>query len=434
MAATSAVIPASGLGRRLNSDTDKAFAPLAGQPLIAHALAVFQDSPEIEEVVLVVRAEQIGRARELARERGFAKVKAVVPGGEVRQDSVRSGLAEVSPGCDVIAVHDGARPLVTREIIASSIDAARADGAAIAAVPITDTIKSSLDGRFVKSTLDRERLYAVQTPQTFAREVIRSAYERAYADRYFGTDDASLVERLGLPVRIVQGSYENIKVTTPTDIAIAEAIMRARAEGSRDPGIQGSRGPGPELAGSAFDVGCSTLDVPTHSPILPFSHYPILTRVGQGYDVHRFGPGRKLFLGGVEFPGEEGLLGHSDADVMLHAVADAVLGAAGAGDIGRLFPDTDPAYKDIRSTVLLARVAEIVAELGWRVGNVDVTLVAERPRIAKHVPAMQRNIAEALRIAPEQVGVKASTAEGLGPIGEGLGIECHAVALLIRDE
>jgi len=419
LAATSAVIPASGLGKRLNSETDKAFVPLAGQPLIAHALAVFQDCSEIEEIVLVVRAEQVGRAGELARERGFAKVKAVVPGGEARQDSVRSGLAEVSPGCDVIAVHDGARPLITREIIASSIDAARADGAAIAAVPVTDTIKSSLDGRFVRSTLDRERLYAVQTPQTFAREVIESAYERAYADRYFGTDDASLVERLGLPVRIVQGSYENIKVTTPTDIAIAEAIMRARAEGSRGQGIQGLR------EGAASDVVTSPAVCSLQSAV-----YGLSARVGQGYDIHRFGPGRKLFLGGIEFPGEEGLLGHSDADVMLHAVADAVLGAAGAGDIGRLFPDTDPAYKDIRSTVLLARVAEVVVELGWRVGNVDVTLVAERPRIAKHAPAMQANIAEALRIAPEQVGVKASTAEGLGPIGEGLGIECYAVALL----
>ena len=414
MAATSAVIPASGLGKRLNSETDKAFVPLAGQPLIAHALAVFQDCSEIEEIVLVVRAEQVGRAGELARERGFAKVKAVVPGGEARQDSVRSGLAEVSPGCDVIAVHDGARPLITREIIASSVDAARADGAAIAAVPVTDTIKSSLDGRFVRSTLDRERLYTVQTPQTFAREVIESAYERAYADRYFGTDDASLVERLGLPVRIVHGSYENIKVTTPTDIAIAEAIIRARAEGYRE--------------GAASDVVTSPAVCNLQSAV-----YGLSARVGQGYDIHRFGPGRKLFLGGIEFPGEEGLLGHSDADVMLHAVADAVLGAAGAGDIGRLFPDTDPAYKDIRSTVLLARVAEVVVELGWRVGNVDVTLVAERPRIAKHAPAMQANVAEALRIAPEQVGVKASTAEGLGPIGEGLGIECYAVALLMRD-
>ncbi len=153
-------------------------------------------------------------------------------------------------------------------------------------------------------------------------------------------------------------------------------------------------------------------------------------RIGHGYDIHRFGPGRRLFLGGVEFPGEEGLLGHSDADVMLHAVADAVLGAVGAGDIGRLFPDTDPAYKDIRSTVLLAKVAETVTQLGWHVGNVDVTLIAERPRIAKNISDMQANIAKVFGISPKQVSVKASSAEGLGPTGEGLSIECHSVALL----
>ena len=391
MAATCAVIPASGLGRRLNSQAGKAFAAVAGQPLIAYTVRVFQECPEVDEIVLVVREDQMAAAELLVEEREFSKVNAVIAGGKVRQDSVRNGLAKVSADSDIVAIHDGARPLVTREIIVSSIEAAREDGAAIAAVPVTDTIKSSLDGRFVASTLEREKLYAVQTPQTFALALIESAYERAYADGYFGTDDASLVERLGMPVRIVEGSYENIKVTTATDVAITEAIMRER-EG------QGEANLGP--------------------------------RIGHGYDIHRFGLGRKLFLGGVEFPGEEGLLGHSDADVMLHAVADAVLGAVGAGDIGRLFPDTDPAYKDIRSTVLLAKVAETVTQLGWHVGNVDVTLIAERPRIAKNVSDMQANIAKALGISPKQVSVKASSAEGLGPTGEGLSIECHAVALL----
>lgn len=393
MTGTSAIIPASGLGKRLGSDFDKAFVAVAGQPLIAHTLALFQDCPEVDEIILVIRTAQIVRAQELVRERGFTKVKAVTAGGEVRQDSVRNGLAKLSPGCEIVVIHDGARPLVTQEIIASSIKAALKDGAAIAAVPVIDTIKSSPDGQFVSSTLERKQLYAIQTPQTFARNVIESAYERAYADHYFGTDDASLVERLGMPVRIISGSYENVKITTPTDIIIAEAIM----ERSQKSGVRSRKSE---------------------------------ARVGHGYDVHRFAPGRKLFLGGIEFPGEEGLLGHSDADVMLHAVADAVLGAAGAGDIGRLFPDTDPAYKDARSAILLAKVAEVVAKLGWRVGNIDVTLIAEKPRIAKHAPTMQENIAAALGISPEQVSVKASTAEGMGPIGEGIGIECHAVALL----
>ena len=394
MAGTSAVIPASGLGKRLNSPEGfrgKAFARIAGEPLIGYTLRAFQDCSLVDEIILVVRRDEIGPARRLVQSGDFSKVTAITPGGEVRQDSVRNGLAEVSPDSRIIAIHDGARPLVTQATIASTIEAADTDGAAIAGVPVIDTVKSSLDGFFVTSTLDRRTLYAVQTPQTFQRNIIMDAYDRAYADCYYGTDDASLVERLGIPVRIVPGSYENIKVTTPTDLRIAEALLRQSE----------IRNPKSEI------------------------------RIGHGYDIHRFSPGRKLFLGGIEFPGE-GLLGHSDADVLLHAVADALLGAAGAGDIGRLFPDTDPAYKDARSLDLLAKVGEIIRKLGWAVGNIDVTLIAERPRIASHAPAMQANIAQALGVDPGQVSVKGKTAEGLGPIGESLGIECHAVALLIR--
>ncbi len=350
----------------------------------------------MDEIVLVVQAERIADAELLVREYGISKVRFITPGGEVRQDSVRNGLAQVSPGCDIVAIHDGARPLVTPEIIAATIEAARADGASIAAVPVIDTIKTSKDGKFVSGTLDRQVLYAVQTPQTFARDIIEQAYEKAYADGCFGTDDASLVERMGIPVRIVAGSYENIKITTPIDLTLAEAILQKRIS----------------------DFGFRISDLP--SP-----------RVGYGYDIHRYAPGRKLYLAGIEFPGEEGLLGHSDADVLIHAVIDAVLGAAGLGDIGRHFPDTDPAYKDIRSTVLLERVTAVIEESGWRVHNLDITLVAERPKIARHVPAMQASIAQILRIAPEQVSIKGKTSEGLGPVGEGLGIECHAVALVV---
>jgi len=359
--------------------------------MVVRTLNVFQNCAAIDEIILVVSRDEVDQASQLVREHGISKVAAVTPGGEVRQDSVRNGLSQVSPDSEIVAIHDAARPLVTEEIIVASIEAARAHGAAIAAVPVVDTIKTSLDGRYVSGTLDRSSLYAVQTPQTFERGLIEAAYERAAADRFVGTDDASLVERLGKPVAIVEGSYENIKVTTPPDVGTAEAVLAARGE-SREPA----------------------------------------TRIGHGYDVHRFAPGRRLFLGGIEFPGEEGLLGHSDADVLIHAVMDALLGASGAPDIGRLFPDTDPSYKDIRSTELLARTAGRIAELGWRIVNVDVTLIAERPRIAKRVPEMQAVIAESLRISPAQVGIKASTAEGLGFVGEGLGIECHAVALLHR--
>jgi len=300
-------------------------------------------------------------------------------------------LAAISPQCNIVAIHDGARPLVTHDIIRASIASARENGAAIAAVPVIDTIKASTDG-FVGTTIDRSELYAVQTPQTFRVSTIKSAYEQAYEDGFLGTDDAFLVERLGLPVAVVAGSYENLKITTPPDIILAEAIMRHRHESQNGP--------------------------------------TAMPRIGHGYDIHQFAPGRRLYLGGIEFPGEEGLLGHSDADVMLHAIADAILGAAALDDIGHLFPNTDPAYKDASSLILLAKVGEVVRERGWRIGNIDVTLIGERPRIAGHTSAMKEKIATALSISPDQLSIKATTAEGLGAIGQGLGIECHAVALL----
>lgn len=391
MIATSAIIPASGRGRRLGKPYNKVFLPLAGVPMLARTLAVFQACEAVEEIVLLVNEDEIRRASDLVSDHRFSKVAAIAPGGDSRQDSVRNGLSCLSRSAEIVAIHDAARPLVTPEIIVSSIEAARECGAAVAAVSAVDTIKSSGDGRFVTETLDRARLYAVQTPQTFDRLLIESAYERAFADDYLGTDDASLVERIGRQVAIVEGSCENIKVTSPPDIATAEAVLEARGEG-------------------------------VHAGM----------RVGHGCDVHRFAPDRKLFLGGVAFPGEDGLLGHSDADVLIHAVMDAILGAAGMPDIGRLFPDTDASYEGIRSTELLRCVADRVADAGWRVGNVDATLIAERPRIAARVDDMRRAVAEALGIPPSQVGIKATTSEGLGRIGEGLGIECHAVALLQR--
>jgi 2-C-methyl-D-erythritol 4-phosphate cytidylyltransferase/2-C-methyl-D-erythritol 2,4-cyclodiphosphate synthase len=324
---------------------------------------------------------------------GLTKVSAIVPGGRERQDSVRCGLSAVSSTSQIVVIHDAARPFITCQAISDSVAAAREHGAAVVAVPEVDTVKSSLDGAFVESTLQRERLWAVQTPQTFKKEIIEAAFDKAGRDGFTGTDDASLVERMGVPVKIVMGSYQNIKVTTPSDIPIAEAILKERG--------------------------------------LDMESAPVY-RVGHGYDIHRFSPGRRLLLGGVEFPGQDGLLGHSDADVLLHAVADALLGAAGMGDIGKYFPDSDPAFKDADSMNLLSMAGKVVADKGWKIGNVDVTLVAQRPKLSPHVPQIQQNIARALKISPDQVGVKATTREGLGAIGEGLGIECHSVALIFK--
>ena len=372
-------MPAAGAGERLGKGMNKVFVTVAGKPILAHTLSVFEACEAVGEISIVTGERDIEAAGDLVGRFGFAKVTHIVAGGAHRQDSVRNGLAKCS--CDIIAIHDAARPMVTTEIIERSIAKAIEMGACITAVPVIDTIKSASEGE-VASTIDRSSLYSVQTPQTFRADLIRRAYEAAYADSVYATDDAALVERIGEKVAIVQGSYENIKVTTPADLAIAECRL-----GSPQSAI----------------------------------------RSGLGFDVHKLVEGRKLVLGGVEIDHDKGLLGHSDADVVLHAIADACLGAAALGDIGRHFPDTDPAYKGISSLKLLAHVADLLAREGWSIGNVDAVVICERPKIAPHVPEMRRRIAEALNTTPDRVSVKGTTTEGLGYTGRGEGIACQAI-------
>lgn len=378
----SALIPAAGRGERFGRGANKVFCEIVGRPILAHTLAVFESCSSVDEVIVVTGADEIEAAGDMVGRLGFAKVRAIVAGGAQRQDSVARGLDQVTR--DIVAIHDAARPMVTCEIIDRCIEEARRTGACIAAVPVIDTIKSASDAT-VTATVDRSNLYTVQTPQTFRTDLIRAAFERASADGVCATDDSALVERMGHKVSIVEGSYDNIKITTPSDEALASM----------------------KLGGG--DV-----------------------RTGVGYDVHALVEGRKLVLGGVEIEFEKGLQGHSDADVMLHAIADALLGAASLGDIGRHFPDSDPQYKGISSLKLLARVGEILACEGWRIVNIDATLVCQRPKIAPHVPPMIERISESLRIEPGRVSVKATTTEGLGYAGRGEGIGCYAVASVAR--
>ena len=356
---------------------------MAGKPILAHTISVFESCDAVGEIILVVGSHELETAGELVGRFGFKKVSDIVTGGAQRQDSVRNGLEKVTG--DIVVIHDAARPMVTCEIIEASIREARRSGACIAAVPVIDTIKSASADKIVKDTIDRSNLYAVQTPQTFRTEVIRSAYERAYADGFYATDDAALVERFGGKVTIVPGSYDNIKITTPSDLELASK----------------------KLGGGE-------------------------TRTGIGFDVHTLVEGRKLFLGGVEINHEKGLLGHSDADVMLHAISDALLGAAALGDIGKHFPDTDPAYKGISSLKLLKHVGDLLSQNGWRVVNVDAVLAAERPKIAPYTQEMIQNIAEALGTEPDRISVKGTTTEKLGFTGRGEGMACYAVASIRR--
>jgi 2-C-methyl-D-erythritol 2,4-cyclodiphosphate synthase/2-C-methyl-D-erythritol 4-phosphate cytidylyltransferase len=360
---------------------------VAGKPILAHTLSVFESCEAVAEIIIITGERDIETAGDLVGRFGFAKVSHIIAGGAHRQDSVRNGLAKAS--LDIIAIHDAARPMVTPDIIERSIEKAAEMGACIAAVPVIDTIKSASD-EVVAATVDRSSLYSVQTPQTFRVELLRRAYEQAYADGFYATDDAALVERLGEKVAIVPGSYENIKITTPSDLAIAECRLR-NAEWGRGE-----------------------------------------TRTGLGFDVHALVEGRELWLGGVQIEHDEGLLGHSDADVVLHAIADACLGAAALGDIGKHFPDSDPAYKGISSLRLLANVNDLLAGEGWSIVNVDAVVICEQPKIAPHTPKMRRRIAEALHTTPDRISVKGTTTERLGFTGRGEGIACQAVVTLRR--
>jgi len=382
----SALIAAAGSGERLGKGVNKAFVEVAGKPILAHTLSVFESCDAIAEIIIVTGERDIEAAGELVGRFGFSKVAHVVAGGAQRQDSVRNGLEKA--GCEIIAIHDAARPMVTSEIIERSIAKAEEMGACIAAVRVIDTIKSASDEGIVGSTVDRRSLFSIQTPQTFAAELIRRAYEQAYADGFYATDDAALVEHIGHPVAIVEGSYGNIKITTPSDLEVAEY----------------------RLAHSAISI--------------PHSAF----RIGLGLDVHAFAPDRRLILGGVEIEYEKGLAGHSDADVVLHAIADALLGAAALGDIGGHFPDTDPKYKGISSLKLLARVGELLASEGFSIANIDTVIICERPKIAPHAPEMRRRIADCLGIDLNQISIKATTTERLGFTGRGEGIACEAVA------
>ena len=317
--------------------------------------------------------------------RGSSKPIQIVSGGERRQDSVGHAFAAVADRADIVAVHDAARPLVTDAVIRRTIEAAADHGAAIAAIRARDTVKRSDDNATIVETLRREEIYLAQTPQAFRTSVLREAL--ALADD--ATDEAALAERAGHKVRLVEGDPRNLKVTTPEDFAMAEHLLR------------------PEAPGAAL-------------------------RIGNGYDLHRLVAGRPLVLGGVTIPFEKGLQGHSDADAVCHAVTDAILGAAGAGDIGRHFPDTDAAWKDANSVELLRRAAGLVHETGYSVVNVDVVVIAQRPKIGPHVDGIRRNLAGALSCDASQISVKGKTNEGVDSVGAGESIAVHAVALLAR--
>lgn len=389
-----AVIVSAGKSQRMNG-VDKQFLKLCGKPVIAYALDAFLACKDITPIVLVVPDGSISVYRDwLNKYYGFYADIVVTAGGAERQYSVLNGLRALPEDMDIVVIHDGARPMVTPKLIEDSIEAASKFGAAVAAVPIKDTVKQSDGQHFVERTLSRETLWSIQTPQSFRYDIIMRAHTLAMEQGYLGTDDAVLAERAGYRVKLFMGGYENIKITTPDDVPVAEALLGQRHHESH-----------------VDSVGY---------------------RSGTGYDVHRLVDDRPLILGGVNIPFNKGLLGHSDADVLIHAIIDALLGAAALGDIGRHFPDIDDSYKDISSMRLLREVNNLLESGGYVIGNIDATIIAEYPKLAPYIWPMRRCIASVLGLNIGQVNVKATTTEGLGFAGRQEGIAAHAVASICK--
>ena len=354
---------------------------LGGQTILRRSVQAFDGHPRVSQLVVVLPPDLVGQGASLVGP--TARPCAIVAGGDRRQDSVRSGLTALPAGPQVVLVHDAARPFADRALIDRVIAATEKTGAAVPAVAVRDTVKRvDLAKRIVAATIPREEIWLAQTPQGFRRPVLDAAVAAGTRDGE-ATDEAMLAEQLGHAVAVVPGDDRNLKVTTPEDLDAARRQL----------------GLGP--------------------------------RVGNGYDLHRLVDGRPLVLAGVLVPFGKGPLGHSDGDVLCHALIDAILGAAGAGDIGRHFPDTDAQWKGAAGLALLTKAQEIVRGLGWTVSSADVTVILERPKLLPFIDEMRRRLARVLGTGLDAVSVKGKTNEGVDAVGRGEAIAAHAVAVLV---
>jgi 2-C-methyl-D-erythritol 4-phosphate cytidylyltransferase/2-C-methyl-D-erythritol 2,4-cyclodiphosphate synthase len=377
-----ALIVAAGRGVRAGGGLPKQYRPLLGKPLLAHTLGVFRTHPRIGQILVVIHGDDRALYERAVAEAGDgpARLLPAALGGAQRQDSVRLGLEALAANPpDFVLIHDAARPFASAALIDRVIAALEKYDGAIPGLPLSDTIKRG-SGALVHETVPREGLYRVQTPQGFRYGAIRLAHTES-AGRAL-TDDAAVGEAAGLSVVLVAGEEENMKVTEPEDFVRAEKLYGAAPE----------------------------------------------TAIGMGFDVHKFVAGDHVWLCGLRIPHDHGLEGHSDADVGLHAITDALLGAVGAGDIGVHFPPTDPQWKGAPSDRFLAHAGKLVTEAGGRIVNIDLTFICERPKIGPHRPAMVARVAQILGIDPARISIKATTTETLGFTGRREGLAAQAVA------
>ena len=373
----------------------KQFFELDGIPILIRTLQIFQQLESIGLIIVVVPLASCDWVEEQVQNSHLSKIFKVVAGGKHRQDSVLIGLEALPREVELVLVHDGVRPFVPVSVIENCLMEAEREGAAMAAVPVKDTLKAVSAENEIEQTIDRSGVWQAQTPQAADVALLKRAFAEAAKHKDFiATDEAALLERINVPVKVVEGSEKNIKITRPEDLVLAKAIlMESREENT------------------IAKENCRY-------------------RSGYGYDAHRLVEGRSLVLGGVVVPHVKGLLGHSDADVLTHALCDAMLGAAGAGDIGQHFPDTDEKFKDIESLDILKSVSHLVKKRGDVLHNADLTVVAQRPKLAKYFEVMKKNLAAACGVDPASINLKATTTEGMGFEGREEGISAHALVML----
>ena len=392
-----AIIPAAGSGSRMGLPSPKQFFELEGVPILIHTLQVFQQVESIGLIIVVVPCENCTWVEEQVQKYNLSKVFKVIAGGKHRQDSVLAGLEVLPLEIELVLVHDGVRPFVPVSVIENCLKEAEKNGAAMVAVPVKDTLKAVSRDNVIEQTIDRSGVWQAQTPQAAKVSLLKKAFADVIKHKDFiATDEAALLERVNIPVKVVEGSEKNIKITRPEDLILAKAILME------------SQG-----------------DINSMKGACQYSS-------GYGYDAHRLVEGRPLVLGGVTVPHEKGLLGHSDADVLTHALCDAMLGGAGAGDIGQHFPDTDEKFKGISSLRILESVSDLVAQKGYVLHNADITVVAQKPKLAEYIKAMQKNLAAACGVDPASINLKATTTEGMGFEGREEGMSAHAVVMLKR--
>ena len=380
-----AIIAAAGEGRRLGAAVPKQLLEIDGRSILERSVAAFVTHDRVNDVIVVLPAGLAEAPPDWMTAQTAPPIR-IVPGGRRRQDSVANAFDRVSPSSDVVLVHDAARPFVSSALISRAIDAAFQHGAAIAAVPARDTVKrvgGAHGDMVIAGTIPRETIFLAQTPQAFRRDVLSAAVALGRTG-VEATDEAMLVEQAGHRVHVVEGDPANVKITTAGDLDAARRLTAA-------PGIG---------------------------------------RIGTGYDLHRLAAGRPLVLGGVTVPSEKGAVGHSDADVVCHAVIDAVLGAACAGNVGLHYPDTDQRWQGASSIGMVRDSLRLIGARGFKVENVDVTVILERPKIAPFIDQIRGQLAQALEVPLDHISVKGKTNEGVDAVGRGEAIAAHAVALL----